>query len=290
MLALLALLAAVADAQAAVSVIDDAGRTVTLERPAKRVVTLSPHAGELVAAAGGLDLLVGVGEHSHYPEALQHLPRVGDAQRMDLERVLLLHPDLVVVWSSGNTSPLVQRLLALVPAVFFSEPRQLEDIPANLRRLGQLVGRAETAEAVARDFESRLADLAQRYAGQTPVRVFHQVWRRPLITLSDAHMAGAVLRLCGGVGIFVGLQGLSPVVSEEAVLAADPQVIIIGSRDAEDPDLQSWRRWPQLAAVRLGGLVAIDPDELHQATPRILNGAQAVCDALSRVRQRLGGR
>src|SRR5690606_7036341 len=104
------LLAASFQTAAAVSVIDDAGATITLEQPARRIVTLSPHAAELVHAAGGGEYLIGVSEFSDYPPAVKTLPSLGSSAALDIERILALKPDLIVAWSSGNSARQLARL------------------------------------------------------------------------------------------------------------------------------------------------------------------------------------
>jgi iron complex transport system substrate-binding protein len=112
-LGLAALLAAAAPAVAAISVTDDTGAAVTLQRPAQRIVSLAPHATELLFAAGGGARVVGTVTYSDYPPAARDIPRVGDNRSLDLERIAALKPDLVVVWRHGNAQKQLDRLRAL---------------------------------------------------------------------------------------------------------------------------------------------------------------------------------
>ena len=87
-----------------------------------------------------------------------------------------------------------------------------------------------------------LQALRQRYAGVQPVRVFYEIWHQPLMTVNGEHIISDVIRLCGGTNIFADLSTLAPQVSVEAVLAADPQVIIASGMAAEHPEwLDAWR-------------------------------------------------
>src|SRR5439155_13355229 len=85
-------------ARAAVEAVDDAGVTVTLKAPAVRIVSLAPHATELLYAAGAGDRIVGVLATSDWPPEALAKPKVGDSRALDLERILLLAPDLIVTW------------------------------------------------------------------------------------------------------------------------------------------------------------------------------------------------
>jgi len=282
---LLALLLLTSSATAAVSVVDDAGRTVTLARPAQRIVSLAPHATELLFAAGAGKAVVGVVRYSDFPDAAKQVPVVGDFGALDLETLLSLKPDLIVAWQSGNPAAAIERLLKFNIPVFLSEPRHLDDIATNLERLGQLAGTQKAADIAGAQFRAALLQLRADYSGKAPVTVFYQIWDRPLITLNGAHMVSAVLELCGGKNLFAALPVIAPEVSMEAVLAADPEVIIAsGSASSEDHGLGQWARWPALRAVRNKQLYFVEPDNIQRSTPRLLQGAKEICKALEAAR------
>ncbi len=272
-------------AQAAVSAVDDSGREVRLDQPARRIVSLAPHVTELLFSAGAGDRIAGVVEYSDYPPAAKKLPRVGAYNAVDMERILALRPDLVVAWASGNPAALIEQLRGLGLTVFLSEPRELEDVASNLERLGRLAGTRATAQAAAGAFRRRLQALRARYGGRAPVSVFYQIWHRPLMTVNGEHLISKVIRLCGGRNVFADLPALVPKPGMEAVLAADPQAIVAGVREPGDDSWQAdWRRWPQLRAVREGHLISVPADLLQRHTLRILDGAEQLCKALDEVR------
>jgi iron complex transport system substrate-binding protein len=257
--------------QADVAVRDDYGNGVRLAGPASRIVSLAPHLTELLYAAGAGARLVGAVDYSDYPEAAKALPRVGSDAQINLESVLALRPDLVVAWPNPGSVRAVNRLAELLP-VFRSEPRELEDIATNLERLGVLAGSAEAAARAARAFRSRKAAIEKRYSGRPKVRVFYQVWDRPLLTVNGQHVISKVIRLCGGENVFESAPVIAPEVDAEALLRASPEVIL-ASPGAERP--------------RGGGkapLHAIPAELIQRHTPRILEGAEAVCRALEAVR------
>jgi len=216
---------------AAVSVVDDSGHRITLAAPATRIVSLAPHATELLFAAGAGARVVGVSAYSNFPAEASRLPSVGDAMRADLERIIALKPDLIVGWKSGNNPAQLERLRALGLPVFDSEPRRFDDIASALERLGTLAGSDEGRIAAAR-FRDALQQLRERYAARTPVTVFYQIWPSPLMTLNDAHIVSEAIRLCGGINLFGALAPLVPTVSREAVLKANPQAIFVSDEDA----------------------------------------------------------
>ena len=274
-----------APAAGAVSVKDDAGATIALPRPAQRIVSLAPHLTELLFAAGAGDRVVGVGAFADYPAAAKQLPQVGDSAMLDLERIVALKPDLLVVWRDGNSPQQLQRLATLGIPVYASEMGTLADIAQTLRRLGRLAGTDTVAEARAAAFEQRLQSLRERYAGRAPLRIFYQVWQRPLLTFNDRHQVMQGLALCGVRNVFGTLAPLTPAVSEEAVVAADPDAIVTGRSGRDAPDgLDGWRRLASMKAVRRGALVVVDPDTLHRSSDRIVDGLDALCAKLDALR------
>ncbi|MEA3117685.1 MAG: iron complex transport system substrate-binding protein [Paraburkholderia sp.] len=285
-------------AHAAFTVIDDAGKTVTLTAPASRVIALSPHAVELVYAAGGEATLVGAVSYSDYPPAARTLPRVGSNTALDLERIVALKPDLVVVWRHGNDERELNKLRALGIALFRSEPHKLDDVATNLERLGVLLGTEATAAASARGYRSEIAGLRARYAGRPTVSVFYQVWNRPLMTLNGTHIVSDAIALCGGRNVFAGLAPLVPTVSTEAVVAANPELIVTADAGAAaappsraqagqtPPELAMWREWPRVTAVARGNLFALDGDLINRPGPRLALGVAALCSDLDTARSR----
>jgi len=272
---------------AGVNVRDDAGHDVVLAAPARRIVSLAPHGTELLFAVGAGGQVVGAVEYSDYPEAAQRVPRVGSGGAPDLEAVVALRPELVIAWASGTRAADLDRLRALGIPVFVSEPRRLEDVAASLRRFGVLAGREREAEAAARGYLARLAALRVRHQDRPVVRVFVEIWHQPMYTVNGAHLISDVLALCGGANVFAALPTLAPVVDVEAVLEADPEVIVASETADRTRDwLAAWRAWPALTAVARGNLVSVPADLLHRHTPRLLDGAQAVCEALEAARRR----
>ena len=274
-------------ALAEVAVTDDTGAVVRLDRPARRVVTLAPHLTETLFAAGAGDTLVGTVEYSDYPEAAQSVPRVGGYSRLDLEAVVALKPDLIVAWHSGNAPADVDKLRALGFPVYLSQPGRLENVAREIERLGRLAGSPETAEEAARRFRARLAGLHAQYGGKPVVRTFYQIWKQPLSTVGSGQIISSAIRLCGGENVFGTLETMAPVVTVEAVIAADPEAIVASGMDAARPEwLDDWKRWPALIAVARDNLFFVPPELLQRHTPRLLDGAERLCRHLETARSR----
>lgn len=287
-------------AAGALDAIDDAGATVTLARPPSRIVTLAPSLTELVFAAGGGAAIVGTTALSDFPEPARRITRIGDAARLDVERVLALQPDLVIAWQRGNLGREIAQIAAAGVPVFQLEPRRLDDVPRAIERLGALLGHDGAARVQAQQLRASLDRLRQRHAQAEPVRVFYQVWQSPLLTVNGAQLIGDVIALCGGRNVFAGLGPLVPAVSTEAVVAADPEAIVTANEEGgaapawqrapRQPSLAAWRRHAQLSAVRRGWLYTLNGDLISRPGPRIVAGAEAMCALLDEVRRERRGR
>ena len=283
---IVAALFAAAAARAAVSVSDDEGATIALDKPATRIVSLAPHATELLYAAGAGDRVVGVLASSDWPLEAAAKPKVGDVHRLDMERIFTLAPDLIVTWPYSATSQVALLRDRGVP-VFITNPTTIEGIAVDLERLGALAGTEAVAEKRARDFRARLERFSQRRGRSPHVRVFYEIWNEPLYTIGGKHLISEALRVCGGENVFASLTLPAPGVSVEAVLAAQPDAIIAGADGGVRPRwLDDWERWSTLPAVARGNLYTVDANLLHRPGPRFLDGMEGLCAAVDEARRR----
>ncbi len=285
-MALLAMLDVATTAQA-LSVTDDLGNKVNVSEPVERIASLAPSVTELVYAAGAGSKLVAVSAYSDWPAPARNLPRIGDAFRVDLERLAALKPDLVIAWASA-TSPSERKAIKRLgfPLVMVA-PHKLTDIPVELRLVGKAAGTERVAKRAARAFSRQRKRLGQAYRHRRPVSVFYEISAKPLYTIGGKQIISQVISLCGGHNVFSDLDTLAPVVSQAAVLARNPQVILVGKSSHARSALNAWKKWTWLTAVKRKNLFTVPGTLLGRATPRILQGALAVCRALDTARRHL---
>jgi len=258
-------------------------KALSVPPDAIRIISLSPHITELVFAAGAGDKLVGVDGYSDYPPAAKIIPKIGDAFQMDFERIVALKPDLIIAWKSGNTFGNIEKLESLGLQVLLAETGELGDVPKLLRLIGARAATEKQAERAAQAFEMELAYLRKTYfSPQKKLRVFYPVWHQPLMTLNNRHIISDVLALCGGENIFGRLRELTPVVSVESVLAENPDAIVSSAinADAEQEIKQYWKKFSHLRAVAKQRFIFVHPDLISRPTPRILQGARALCEQM----------
>jgi iron complex transport system substrate-binding protein len=286
-LAGIALAIAAESPAAPVAAVDATGTRIELAAPAKRIVSLAPHATELLFAAGAGERVVGVLAPADAPDEAKRLPRVGDARAVDLERIVALKPDLAVVWPYLAPGE-IDRLRNLGIPIFVSDPRTPEGIPDELERLGALAGTGDSASAAAAALRAKLVALERRERGAASIAVFYEIWPKPLYTIGGRHLISAALALCGGRNIFVRIETPAPAVGIEDVLEARPEAIVAATDDAVRPAwLDGWRRWRVLPAVQHGNLFVVDANLLHRAGPRFIEGADQLCNALDQARANL---
>lgn len=282
---LLATLPAAAAAQPEILLPQADGGTLALAAPAERIVTLSPHLAEGLYAAGAGDRLVATVEYSEYPPAAAALPRVGDAFRLDIERIVALQPDLVVAWDSGTPRPAVAQIRDLGLAVWSVEIRDPQEIAGFVENAGRAAGTEDQSAPVAVGLRTRLARLKERYAGAGAVDYFYQVDAQPLFTINDEHLISRGLALCGGRNVFAGEPGLAFQVSHESVVVADPAAMFAPTLPGAPDPLAAWQRWPGLAAVRNDALFLLPADAVSRATPRFLDSLELACKLVDPLRE-----
>ena len=260
------------------------GEVLTLPNPATRIITLAPNLAELVFAAGAGAQLKAVVEYSNFPAQVTQIPRVGDAFRIDLERIIELNPDLVIAWKSGNPQTALQKLQQLGITVWQIEITRPEEIADTVENISRAAGTEIAGKTKALQLRNMLAHLQRANADKTRVDYFYQIAARPLYTINGQHIISHSLAICGGHNVFSDLPSLAPQVSRESVIIADPQVMFAPETTGEPPALVAWQDWPQLQAVQNGTMLYLPADEISQATPRLLDSIELACKLLDQIR------
>ncbi|HEU4601960.1 MAG TPA: cobalamin-binding protein [Steroidobacteraceae bacterium] len=259
--------------------------TLRADQPvAHRIVSLAPHLTELAFDAGAGEYVVAADEYSDHPPAARRIPRVGNAFRVDFERLMALKPDAVLVWQSGTPQQTIDRVRALKIPVVDVATYKLADVAEAVRTIGRLAGTAQTADAAASRYEQALDELRKRYRDRPVLSAFLQVNDQPLYTVNGKQIMSQALELCGGRNVFAGLSELAPAVGVESVIAADPDVIISIDDTVPNPRAQ-WQRWKQLRAVRNDNVFALPADDLARPTLRLVAGIQSLCDTMDKARE-----
>jgi iron complex transport system substrate-binding protein len=274
-------------------VTDSVGRSIVLERPATRVVSLAPSNTEILFAIGAGDAVVGVTTVDDYPPEVKSRASVGgmSAQSMNLEVLVSLEPDLVLA-TAGVQGPAIAPLERLGLAVVALDAERPGDVPANIRAVGRLVAAEAKADEVASAFEARLAAVRDRVAARPGPRpkVLYLLYDDPLMTVGPATILGRMIETVGGENIFDDVSQNYPTPSDEQVVVRRPEVILatFGLMNAGDASLERNRErllkrpgWQDVPAVRDGRIVALDEDLTTRVGPRLVEGLEAMERALA---------
>lgn len=274
----------------AIEVMDGGGNLITLASPAKRIVSLAPHLTEILYAAGLGEKIVGAVDYSDYPKDARSIPRIGAYNRIDIESLIGLKPDLVVAWKEGNGEKSIEAITSLGVPVYLNAPRDIDSIATTIQNLGRLGGNEAFARQTADHFRAQFQILRQQYANRQPISVYYQISPQPLMTLNKEHVVSQLIEMCGGHNVFSDLSVIAPVVTVEGVLKANPEVIIAsGMTGGMSPEgLGEWRKWPDIEAVKRDNLYHISADLLQRQGPRMLQGAQLLCWQLDEARKKRG--
>lgn len=271
-----------------ITLLDDGKRQVTLPEPAQRIVSLAPHVTEVLFAAGAGDRIVGTVSYSDFPEAAKKIPLVGSYNQVNFERILAMNPDLIIGWYEGNSAETVEKLALLEIPVYMSDPKSMASISRNIRQFGILTGTETVANQAAEQYDARRAQLQQDNANKPPVKLFYQVWEDPLYTLAGGHFITDLYALCGGVNVFGELSEASPIVSVEAIVTRNPQVMLTGGHHGKrsiDNWKQKWETWGSMDAVKNNMMFFVDQDMYTRSTPRTVDAAEHLCNILDKARE-----
>lgn len=283
--ALLLALFALALASPGMTCKDDAGYTVTLasSQSPHRIVSLAPGATEMLFAAGAGKQVIATVRYSDEPPAAKQIPRIGDVVAIDLEKLVALRPEVAVVWPGGGNPAQIEEIGRIGIPLYRQQVNLLADIPGSLRRLGALAGTSAVAENAASAIEARLAGLARQYQNSRHPTVLLQVWNHPIYTVGGTHLISDALKLCGARNVFGDLRELGPVIDVEAVVARNPDIIVIAAPPGSGQEwVADWQRFMSLQAVRNGNVIVFEDQRLTRLGPSVIDATEELCKVLAK--------
>lgn len=249
---------------------------------APRLVVLSPEVAEIIAALGAQDLVVGITRECDYPITYDSVEKVGNFGAVDKEAIIALKPDLIFTSAleQENLSSELAKLGFRVEKIY---PQKLDDLPIMVTRIGALIGKDSEAKALSDSLSGGIAAIRSETAASSKPKVYLEIYRDPLMSVSDASFVGEVIETAGGDNIFSSLERDYARVDPEDVVKANPDIIICFSQDTLE-SIKARKGWQDIAAVRNNRIYFeqdLDPDWIQQATPRTLSGLRKlreICD------------
>jgi iron complex transport system substrate-binding protein len=271
-----------AASDSALTLVDDAGRTLSLAHPARRIVALVPSVTETVVALGGAGQLVGRTDFDK-GAAVEHLPSVGGGLDPSLERIVALRPDLVLGWETTGRPELRDRLTALGIPVFAVKTEDTTDVFRAVRNLGRLTGRDSAAAALAARLRAELAEVHARVAHVRRPTVFYLAWNDPPLTAGPHTFVGQLLEVAGARNVFADASALWPTVSLEEIVRRQPDFVVLPAGEQGAARLEQLRGapgWRELRALREGRGVLVPAEVMNQPGPRLGEAARAMLAAV----------
>ena len=262
----------------AFDVVDERGVTVSLAQPPQRIVSLLPSITESVCALGGCGRLVGVDRYSNWPASVRALPQLGGGIDPNVEAVVAQKPDVVLL---AKSSRVVERLEALGLKVLVLEPKSHADMRRVLDKIGQVLA-VDDAQRVWREIDASVSAAAQSLPpGVKNVRVYYEVNSGPYAAGESSFMGETLTRL-GAKNIVPVSLGPFPRINPEFVVRANPDVIMVGERSAQN--MEQRPGWSAIRAVRDGRICrfkAEDSDVLVRPGPRMGEAARIMARCLA---------
>jgi len=257
--------------------------------PPKRIVTIAPNAAEIICQLGACDRLVGVSKFCIYPDKLKDRPKVGGLFDPDLEKIVVLRPDLIVL--RGHSESVEKLCAAQGIALYRDATDTIPGIARCVRDLGERLDRNKEAEAIVKQFESRLAAVRQRVKDRPRPKVLLTVSRTPgklsnILTSAHGTFLDETITIAGGVNVFGDIEMTYPQVSTESIVAAAPDVIVELMSGAESTAAHlaevraEWAPLATVPAVKNGAIYIITDDNALIPSPRYAGIVEKIASLL----------
>lgn len=271
-----------APADSVISLVDDAGRTITLPHPARRIIALVPSVTETVVALGAADRLAARTDFDKGP-AVDRLPSIGGGLDPSVETLVALKPDLVLGWETSGRPELRDRLTALGIPVFSVKTEDTTDVFRAIRNVGRLTGRSAAADSLATSLRKELDEVRASVAGAARPSVFYMAWNDPPLTAGPKTFISQVIEIAGGRNAFADATALWPTVSIEEIVRRQPEYVVVPVGEegsAKAAELSRAAGWRELRALQQGRGVQVPADVVNQPGPKLAQAARAMRDAI----------
>lgn len=253
---------------------DDYGRTVEIRGVPQRIVSLSPAHTEILFALGLGSRVVGVTDYCNYPSEAQKKTKIGGYMDPNLEKIVALHPDMVVADSLNQQ--VVEDLEKSDIEVLALRPRDIEAVLRCIMKIGKATGTEDKAKSVVADIRNEINDAVRKTASISPTdrpRVYYEVWNEPLIAAGPGTVIDDLIKLAGGTNVAGDAAKDYPEYSLEKLVEKDPQIMIHsyghGNEASGDDKIIDRYGWENMSCVRNNKIYRVDADIVTRPGPRI---------------------
>jgi iron complex transport system substrate-binding protein len=259
------------------------GRRVVIPANPRRIVSLAPNVTEILYALDLGDRVVAVTEFSDYPEEAREKPKVGTYVNSNIEKIIAFKPDLVIGTFGGTSKETVFRLEKLNHPVYVTKSANMDDVLLMIEKIGVMTGKEQRASQIVGDLKKRIEAVIDRVDQAPRPLVFLQINAKPLMTVGVDAFQNELVTLAGGRNLAEGAKARYPQYSIEDVVKRAPDVILISTMDrvgAFEEQKNQWMRWADIPAVRNNRIFFLDSDLIDRASPRIVDGLEAMARLL----------
>jgi iron complex transport system substrate-binding protein len=241
------------------------GRKVVVPDHPHRVICLMPSVTDTVFALGAGDDVVAISDYTKYPAAALTKPSVGDLIKPSIERILSLHPDLVIGFQ-GPKDVTDQLERAEVP-VFLINPHGIDGILHSVSTIGLALNRTPQADALVQSLQRRIDAVKARSEGQPAPRVFMPIWYDPITTIGKSAFITEIIAAAGGRSVTDDLPTEWPTISLEVVLERAPDALLLvrGGKTTLQV-LENRPGWSSMKAIKEHRAYYVD-DRINFASP-----------------------
>ncbi len=243
------------------------------------IVVLSPEIAEIICALNAEEEITGITAECNYPPSLKAKKVVGSFSKINPESILALNPEYVFC-SSLEQEGIASDLRNLGFQVEVIYPESISEMLAAIERIGILLDRKEEAMKLVNQFSQELEAIKRNSQGKPHPKVYLEIYRNPLMSVSDASLIGELIETAGGDNIFPTLERDYARVNPEAVIAANPDIIICYSQDTLENIInrKGWQNIPAIKNRRIYFEREINPDLIQRATPRCVEGMKILAN------------
>lgn len=248
---------------------------------ASRIVSLTPAGSEILCAIGAFDQMVARTDFCDYPEQVKSLPSTGgfDGKTLSMETILSFKPDFVYL-AKGMHDHLIPLLTQQNISYYVSTANSIEEVLKEISDIGKITGHERKASEVTKKIQQDFEIL--RNKDQKIVSVYWEIWTPPYMSIGNQSFLNQLIEAAGGKNIFSDVNQAYPVVSEEAIIAAQPEVIILPATAESNGEetIKLRNNWKSIPAVKNSCIYELDANLVSRPGPRIAEAAKLIYETI----------
>lgn len=272
----------------ALSITDETGRTIEIAKTPKRIVSLGPSATEIIFALGAEKALVARTDFCNYPLEATQISSLGgfDGKFFSIEKIISYKPDFVYGFAVMHDY-LIPILEKYKIPIYLSNATTIEQIVQEISDMGKILDKEERAQEVTTDITNRITTVQNRV--RTTIKdlnlekrkVYWEVWNSPYMSCGKQSYINSLISLAGGVNIFAEIEQAYPVVSEESIIMANPDIILFPDDSGLSLEALSNRKnWKSLNALKNLNAFSVPADVFSRSGPRVAEAVEILAQRL----------